>query len=105
MSTPYVEKRDGWYRVCGSRVSLDSIVYAFWNGQTAESIAQSLPTLTLEQIYGAITFYLAHREEIDAALARSRPEFEAAREKARREDPMFYQKLAAARGGTPDARP
>src|SRR2546422_916922 len=94
-ATPlYVERHDGGYRVAGSRVSLDSIVYAFWNGQTAESIAQSFPTLSLEQVYGALAFYLAHREEIDESLAQRRAEFDAARTAARKADPMFYQKLA-----------
>ena len=49
MSTTYVEQREGVYRVAGTRVSLDSIVYAFIPGQSAESIAQSFPVLTLEQ--------------------------------------------------------
>ena len=46
----YVEQRDQGYWVAGTRVSLDSIVYAFFNGQTAESIAQSFPALALEQV-------------------------------------------------------
>lgn len=49
-------------------MSLDSIVYAFIAGQPAESIAQSFPVLTLEQVYGAIAFYLGHREEVDRYL-------------------------------------
>ena len=93
--TTYVEHRDGAYWIAGTRVSLDSIVHAFWSGQTAESIAQSFPTLTLEQVYGAITFYLAHRAEVDAYLSTRRADFDAAREKARAEDPTFYAKLAA----------
>ncbi|HEX9294353.1 MAG TPA: DUF433 domain-containing protein [Polyangiaceae bacterium] len=95
--TPYVERRDEAYWVEGTRVSLDSVVYAFWNGQTPESIAQSFPTLMLEQVYGAIAFYLAHRDEIDRYLAGRRSNFEAAREKSRKEDPAFYAKLAAAK--------
>jgi uncharacterized protein (DUF433 family) len=97
MSKEYVEQRDGAYWVAGSRVSLDSIVYAYWNGQTAESIAQSFPVLTLEQVYGAVAYYLAHREEIDAYLERRRADYEAKRQAAREADPMFYQKLADAR--------
>ena len=50
----YVAERDGGYWIADSRVSLDSIVYAFLNGQSAESIAQSFPVLNLEQVYGAI---------------------------------------------------
>jgi uncharacterized protein (DUF433 family) len=57
VSREYVETRDGGYYVTGSRVSLDSIVYAFLNGQTAEAIGQAFPVLTLEQVYGALTFW------------------------------------------------
>jgi uncharacterized protein (DUF433 family) len=93
----YVEFRDGGYSVSGTRVSLDSIVYAFLAGQTAEAIAQSFPVLSLEQVYGALTFYLANRDAVDANLAAGREDFEAKRRAAREADPMFYQKLAAAR--------
>lgn len=101
MSSGYVEERDGGFWIAGTRVSLDSLVYAFLNGQTAESIAQCFPTLRLEQVYGAITFYLAHREEIDRHLQRARADYEALRRAARDADPMFYQKLAGARQPQP----
>src|SRR6185369_5705423 len=91
MSNDYVERRDDGYAVTGSRVSLDSIVYAFVSGESAESIAQAFPVLTLEQVYGAITFYLAHRDEIDQYLDQRRREFDTARATARDSDPMFYQ--------------
>jgi uncharacterized protein (DUF433 family) len=93
----YVEARDGGYSIAGTRVSLDSIVYAFLGGQTAEAIAQAFPALSLEQVYGALTFYLANRDAVDASLAAQREDFEAKRRAAREADPMFYQKLAAAR--------
>jgi len=88
MSEQYVEKRDSEYWITGTRVSLDSVVYAFLQGQTAESIAQSFPVLTLEQVYGAIAFYLAHRAEIDAYLEQEQAEFAALRQAAREADPM-----------------
>jgi uncharacterized protein (DUF433 family) len=97
MNKQYVENIDGVYRLTDTRVSLDSIVYAFWRGQTAESIAQSFPVLTLEQVYGALTFYLANKSEIDAYLETVEAEFEAMRKAAHEQDPMFYQKLADAR--------
>jgi uncharacterized protein (DUF433 family) len=97
VGTEYVKQRDGVYRVADTRVSLDSIVHPFTAGQSAESIAQSFPVLTLEQIYGAIAFYLAHRDEIDQYLAAQQQDFEAKRALARAADPMFYQKLADAR--------
>lgn len=39
MSKDYVTQVDGAYRITGTRISLDSVVYAFLQGQTAESIA------------------------------------------------------------------
>jgi uncharacterized protein (DUF433 family) len=97
----YVSQREGAYWVAGTRVSLDSIVYAFLNGQTAESIAQSFPVLDLEQVYGAVTFYLANRAEVDAYLREGREEYERLREAAHQADPAFYQKLASARQHQP----
>ena len=105
MSRQYVEQRDGGYWIADTRVSLDSIVYAFWGGQTAESIAQSFPVLSLEQVYGAVAFYLANRPDIDAYLAKEKADFEALRQAARDADPMFYQKLANARQHGPTLRP
>ncbi len=97
MNKQYVENIDGVSRLAGTRVSLDSIVYAFWRGQTAESIAQSFPVLTLEQVYGALTFYLATKSEVDAYLEEAEAEVGALRQAAREQDPMFFQKLADAR--------
>jgi hypothetical protein len=97
LSPEYVAATESGYYVAGSRVSLDSIVYAFLGGQTAEAIAQAFPVLTLEQVYGALTFYLAHRDEVDAYLSAQRDDFETKRAAALAADPMFNQKLAAAR--------
>ena len=62
----YVEYLQETYQVAGTRISLDSIVYSFQRGLSPESIVQSFPLLTLEQVYGAIAFYLANHSEIDA---------------------------------------
>jgi hypothetical protein len=47
MSDAYIEQRDGVYMVSGTRVSLDSIAYAFLSGQSAKAIAQAFPVLSL----------------------------------------------------------
>lgn len=81
MVQPYIEQRDGGFYVAGTRVPLDSIVHEFRNGVSAESIRQAFPTLTLEQVYGAIAFYLGHQAEVDASIrdaAGAWSEFEAA---------------------------
>jgi uncharacterized protein (DUF433 family) len=103
VSSTYVEQRGDVYRVSGTRVSLDSVVAAFLSGQSAESIAQAFPILSLEQAYGAIAFYLAHRLEMDRYLEARRLDFEAKRQAARDADPMFYQKLADAKKHAPPA--
>ena len=100
----YVERRDEAYMISGTRVSLDSIVSGFLSGQSAESIAQSFPVLTLERVYGAIAYYLAHRDDVDRYLEARRSEFDAKRESARAADPMFYQRLADAKKQTPITR-
>ena len=97
MNDSYVEEREGGYWITGTRVSLDSLVYAFYAGQTAESIAQMFPVLTLEQVYGALAYYLAHRDVCDVYLKAARADFEALRQTSRQADPTFYQKLADAR--------
>ena len=65
----YVEKTGGTYGIAGTRVSLDSVVYAFRDGLSPESIRESFPVLSLEEVQGAITFYLAHQNEINGYLA------------------------------------
>jgi len=89
----YIEEQDGCYRIVGKRVSLDSIVYNFLAGQSPESIVQSFPVLELEEVYGAITFYLANRTTIDAYLSEGEQIFEALREQARENNSLLYQKL------------
>ena len=52
MNNQYVTKlENGAYRVARTRVSLDSVVYAYWRGESPEGIVDSFPTLTLEQVY------------------------------------------------------
>ncbi len=100
MAKEYIEQRDGGYFLQGTRVSLGSVVYAFLRGESPEGIAESFPVLTLEQIFGALTFYLAHRELVDDYLSQDRREFEIFREESRRNCPALYAKLAEARRTT-----
>jgi uncharacterized protein (DUF433 family) len=65
----YVELRDSGYYVAGTRISLDSIVYPFKQGGSPEAILRSFPLIgSLENVYGAITFYLANREAVEAYI-------------------------------------
>src|SRR5260370_36381655 len=93
----YVQQHDGGYWVADTRVSLDSVVYAFLEGLSPESIVDSFETLSLEQVYGAIAYYLGHRAEVHAYLKQSEAEFDELFRRAREENPLLYQKLEEAR--------
>ena len=43
MERSYVAQRDGGYWIKGTRISLDSIVYAFKRGVATESIQRAFP--------------------------------------------------------------
>jgi len=65
-----VEQRGGGYYISGTRIALDSIVLAFKDGESPETILQSFPMAgPLVRVYGAITFYLENQEKVEAYLA------------------------------------
>jgi len=68
MSKEYIEHRDGNYYVAGTRVSLDSLIHAFRRGESPETICQNFEILQLEEVYGAIAYYLANHARMDAYL-------------------------------------
>jgi uncharacterized protein (DUF433 family) len=103
MDKPYVEYRDGFYRVANTRVTLDSLVYAYWEGYSPETIAQAF-WLAPEQVYGAITFYLAHRQEVDESLRAGEAKQEAFRKQLRRRSRPLHQKLTVAKRARKAAR-
>jgi uncharacterized protein (DUF433 family) len=65
-----VQTPEGGWRIAGTRVSLDSLVHAYWEGQSPEAIAEEFATLDLEKIHGAIAYYLHNRATIHEYLAR-----------------------------------
>jgi uncharacterized protein (DUF433 family) len=60
----------GVLRVGATRVMLDSVVAAFQQGHSAETIQQQYPALSLEEVYGSVAYYLANRADVDAYLRR-----------------------------------
>ena len=93
----YVEERDGGYYLAGTRVSLDSVVYAFLRGQSPESITKSFAPLSLEQVYGAITFYLANEGAVDEYLKQGREDLDVLRQQAKEQNAPLHAKLEAAK--------
>src|SRR5262249_18029744 len=89
----YVEYRDNMYRIVGTRVALDSIVRRFWAGDVPETIVQSFPVLTLEQVYGAIAYYLRHQVRIDTYLKQAAAEEAAVVEQLRHQNRALHERL------------
>ncbi len=71
--------KDDVVRVGNTRVTLDIIIEAFWQGETAEEIVQQYSSLNLADIYAVLGYYLRHRSEIDVYLQRRQQQSEKAR--------------------------
>src|SRR5262245_48163978 len=93
MNQSYVEQRNGGYYIQTTRVSLDSVVYRWLEGLSPETIAECFPALTLEQVYGAITYYLSNRAEVDAYLKTADEEYENFRQRVRATYPGLSRRL------------
>lgn len=72
----------GVYRVGETRVMLDSVIAAFRQRESPETIQQQYPALTLEDVYGSIAYCLANPAEIDAYVERQDAEWAKARARA-----------------------
>ncbi len=58
----------GAARVGGTRVTLDTIVNVFNQGNSAEEIHADFPSVSLADIYATVAYYLRHRSEVEAYL-------------------------------------
>lgn len=102
----YIEQRDGGYYVAGTRISLDSVVYAFNRGDSPERIVEEFPLLDrVSRVYGAIAFYLDHKAEIDKYLEKTEREFEASGTPLRQANPVLWEKIQRARAKMGESRP
>lgn len=97
MAAEHIEQRDGVYYVQGTRISLDSIVYAFREGCAPESIREDFEGLTLPRVYGAIAFYLDHQSDIDAYLLRRKHEWNEMERQGTPASPELQARLEGAR--------
>lgn len=57
-------------RLKGTRIGIESILYEYiYRARTTEEIAEQFHTVTLEQVYATILYYLHHRSQVDAYLS------------------------------------
>ncbi len=73
---------DGAFRVGELDISLDSVVIAFQQGHSPEAIHDMYPALTLDEVYGAIAFYLANESEVKEYLERQNKLWEKLRQES-----------------------
>lgn len=91
--------KDGAIMVAQTRVPVDTVIYAFLNGETAEEIVDAFDVLKLADVYSIIGYYLDHREEMDAYIQRREVEAAEIRREieARFDQKGFREKLLARR--------
>ncbi|GJM41987.1 MAG: hypothetical protein DHS20C20_22690 [Ardenticatenaceae bacterium] len=87
----------GTIRIGGTRVRLDTVIYAFNQGYTAEEILSQFPALKLADIYGVISYYLNNRKTVDNYIEQQAKEAAQIKEKleSRSGYQAFRQRLQA----------
>lgn len=60
---------DGVLRIGQTRVTLDSVIYAFRDGASVEEIVSLYPSLNLPEVYAVIAYYLGNQDRVDAYIA------------------------------------
>lgn len=73
----------GRLRIAGTRITVEHIAALDKQGQSAQTIVENCSYLNHAQVYAALAYYHANRDEIDAALAREEQEFDRLREEAK----------------------
>ncbi|MDJ0799107.1 MAG: DUF433 domain-containing protein [Calothrix sp. MO_167.B12] len=57
-------------RIKGSRIGIESVLYEYiYRAKNPEEIAKQFETITLEEVYATILYYLHNQEEVRAYLA------------------------------------
>lgn len=77
---PLTTDADGIVRIGGTRVTLETLVAAYREGATPETIAEQYPSVQLRDLYTVIGYYLGHQAEVDAYLQRRRQEADRVRQ-------------------------
>lgn len=66
--------RGGRPCIAGTGVAVRRIVGWYQQGLKPQEIVSEIPHLTLAQVFAALTYYHANREEVDADLAQEKEE-------------------------------
>ncbi len=66
----------GRIHIDGTRITVHRIVVLYKQGQSAEDIGRTYPHLSLGQIYTALAYYHANRDQIESELATDDGEYD-----------------------------
>ena len=77
-------------------MSLDSIVYSFKGGDSPQTIRQNFSSLSLGQVYGAVTYYLAHELQADTNIREGEEEIQRSVPHLSESNPTLYARLEGA---------
>ena len=80
MTIPLRMDEHGAIRMSDTRVTLDTVIARYHQGDSPEVIHEAFDVLPLNDIYAVIAYYLAHRDELDAYLQRREVEAERLRQ-------------------------
>jgi uncharacterized protein (DUF433 family) len=81
-------------RVKGTRIGIEHILYQYIHrGQTPETIASYYRTITLEQVYATILYYLHNQEQVMKYLSDWLAWSQKMRKQQQENPPSFVEKL------------
>lgn len=85
-------------RIRGHRIGIETVLDAYLHrGMTAEQIQEEYPSLTLEEVYATILYYLHNREQVTDYMANWIRYCEESEAEARRKPSPSAQRLLAIR--------
>ena len=90
-------------RIDGTRVTVQAIALCYKQGDTPEEIAFRYGYISAAQVYAALAYYHANRDEIEADIAAEAEVYEQMAREAKHTSQTIAQPVAQLEGGFPDA--
>lgn len=81
LTVPLKRDDNNTIRVSNTRVTLDTVIARYHQGDSPERIHEGFPTVPINDIYAVIAYYLSHQEELDLYLQQRNEEAEQIRQK------------------------
>ena len=92
-------------RIKGHRVGIETVLFDYIHrGRLPEEIVKSYPSLSLEQVYATILYYLHNKEAVKAYLEEWIESGRRAQQEQERNPPPFVSRLRALRKQTEEEK-